>query len=102
MKVLSLCSVLLAFSVNAQQLLDPTRPAVSDVEGAATQAPAQWVLESIINKNGQYKAIISSKLYAQGDRVGPYTLTKITPRYVSLTQGNQTRRLELYSDEIKQ
>ncbi|MEO2267806.1 agglutinin biogenesis protein MshK [Pseudoalteromonas pernae] len=98
------CSLLtvLSFQLVAQPLLDPTKP-VSGVKGSSQyqQAATDWVLESVVKKNGQFKAIISGSLYSQGERLGDYQIARIDASSVLLNQGNKQIKLKLYGDDIK-
>jgi len=96
-----------ANTVNSLQLIDPTRPKLS---GSATGSASvnsentqnsELKLQSLIYKNGRYKAIISGKLYKAGEKVGEYNIAKITAKKVYLSRGSEQRILELYSYEIK-
>ncbi|MEM0515081.1 hypothetical protein WCN91_06520 [Pseudoalteromonas sp. YIC-827] len=97
-------ALLLSTSATAQQLNDPTRPAAGVSTTASTHADAsakQWVLESVVNRNGQFKAIISGSLYARGARLGQYHIARIDANSVLLTQGQKQLKLELYGNDIK-
>ena len=105
MKHLLACSLFMVVSVPvaAQVLQDPTRPAVQAQTSRSTESvQQQWVLESVVSKKGQHKAIISGQLYAQGDKLADYTVTNISAHAVLLVQGAKQLKLELYSNEIKQ
>ncbi|WP_462157082.1 agglutinin biogenesis protein MshK [Pseudoalteromonas sp. GB56] len=98
------CSLLLALSsqLAAQSLLDPTKPAFG-AKGTSQnqQALTDWVLESVVKKNGQFKAIISGSLYSQGQHLGDYKIARIDANSVLLNQGNKQIKLKLYGDDIK-
>ncbi|MBU2969504.1 hypothetical protein KO527_09125 [Pseudoalteromonas sp. C2R02] len=96
-----------ASTVNSLQLIDPTRPKLSgnttgSISGKSeTNKNSELRLQSLIFKNGRYKAIISGKLYKAGEKVGEYNIAKITAKKVYLSRGSEQRILELYSYEIK-
>lgn len=96
----------MGFAANAQNtthLFDPTKPELSATTQTNAKGKAQqpWALESIIQKNKRYKAVISSNLYQQGDKLGHYRITKISANTVFLANDTQQLKLELYRDEIK-
>lgn len=93
---------LLSASATAQQLADPTRP-VGGVSATAVTpvATKKWVLESVVKKNGQFKAIISGALYTQGAQLGRYRVAYIDANSVLLTQGQKQLKLEVYGNDIK-
>ena len=96
-----------ASNINSKQLIDPTRPKlIGNTTGSTSERPedknnSELTLQSLIFKNGRYKAIISGKLYKAGEVVGEYNIAKITAKKVYLSRGSEQRILELYSYEIK-
>jgi len=96
-----------AGELNSQQLIDPTRPKLSGNTTSSTSRNSEdnnnseLKLQSLILKNGRYKAIISGTLYKAGEKVGEYNIAKITAKKVYLSRGTEQRILELYSYEIK-
>lgn len=97
-----------AADINSKQLIDPTRPklsgntTISSTSGSSENNKNSGLkLESLIVKNGRYKAIISGKLYKAGETVGEYNIAKIMAKKVYLSRGTEQRILELYSYEIK-
>lgn len=96
-----------AGKLNSQQLIDPTRPKLTDNTTSSTSTNSEdnknseLKLQSLIFKNGRYKAIISGTLYKAGEKVGEYHIAKITAKKVYLSRGIEQRILELYSYEIK-
>lgn len=92
---------LLSVPVAAQTLLDPTKPVAGVAKSASPQPSTSWVLESVVRKNGQFKAIISGTLYAQGQQLGDYQIARIDANSVLLNQGTKQLKLKLYGDDIK-
>ncbi|MFY8273761.1 agglutinin biogenesis protein MshK [Pseudoalteromonas sp. SSDWG2] len=102
MKPLLFCSLAMLISVPsmADVMRDPTKPAHLGTLGAAKGPQAnEWVLESVVYKNGQFKAVISGSLYSKGQMLGEYLITHVDKHSVLLNQGNKQIKLELYGDE---
>lgn len=98
----TLCAVLLialgllAVPVAAEQLTDPTRPAIELVPGlsggAATQAPPPQGLQSVILSRKREVAIINGVEVERGDKFGDAVLTDVNETCVVL-MGPEGRRV---------
>lgn len=91
-------SVLLLISstmVSAESLRDPTLPGKGfAVQGHASQTQDQaLVLNSIVSSGNTAYAVINNKILSVGDSVQGLSIVKITPTYVSLSDG---RKLTLF------
>ena len=91
-------SVLLLVSspmVSAESLRDPTLPGKGfAVQGHASQTQDQvLVLNSIVSSGNTAYAVINNKILSVGDSVQGLSIVKITPTYVSLSDG---RKLTLF------
>jgi hypothetical protein len=97
-----LCAVLLialglfAVPLAAEQLPDPTRPAIELVpglsEGAASQAPPPQGLQSVIISRKREAAIINGIEVERGDKFGDAVLTDVNETCVVL-MGPEGRRV---------
>lgn len=91
-------SVLLLVSstmVSAESLRDPTLPGKGfAVQGHASQTQDQaLLLNSIVSSGNTAYAVINNKILSVGDSVQGLSIVKITPTYVSLSDG---RKLTLF------
>ncbi|WP_173496448.1 MSHA biogenesis protein MshK [Shewanella sp. ISTPL2] len=91
-------SVLLLVSspmVSAESLRDPTLPGKGfAVQGHTSQMQEQaLVLNSIVSSGNTAYAVINNKILSVGDSVQGLSIVKITPTYVSLSDG---RKLTLF------
>ncbi|ATC93207.1 hypothetical protein [Pseudoalteromonas tunicata] len=81
---------------------DPTKPNIKHQKNVSVAGSLGTLrLESVIRKQGKVKVVISGKIYAKGEQVGEYVLSKINADTVYLTRGSEQLKLELYHHEIK-
>lgn len=80
---------------SAESLRDPTLPGKGfAVVGHASQAQDQaMVLNSIVSSGNTAYAVINNKILSVGDSIQGLNIVKITPTYVSLSDG---RKLTLF------
>ena len=83
--------------------VDPTKPAL--FKGASVKESGlldgELALQSIFKRSSGYSAIISGKSYREGDTLNEYTVSKIHPKHVIITDGRQQKILRMYAYEIK-
>ncbi|WP_081367488.1 agglutinin biogenesis protein MshK [Alteromonas mediterranea] len=87
----------------ASGAVDPTKPAVSkaSMPGDKNTIGGELTLQSIFKRSTGYSAIISGKSYRVGDTLNEYTISKINPKNVVITDGRQQQTLRMYAYEIK-
>jgi MSHA biogenesis protein MshK len=99
----AVAGMLTAAQVNAQALVDPTRPpnapAAGEVPGAA---PGGSLLQSILIASNRKLAIINGTTVALGGMVGEARVVRITETEVTLKKGDETEVLKLYPGVDKQ
>lgn len=86
---------------HAQQLQDPTRPAMAVSEsvmgvGAGSAAPLMQLQSVLIGRGGRKVAVISGRIMRVGDRFGDAVLTKISDDGVVLRIGTKLTVLKLF------
>lgn len=83
--------------------VDPTRPATSatSISNNGDSVEGELALQSIFKRSTGYSAIISGKSYRVGDTINEYTISKINPKNVVITDGRQQKILRMYAYEIK-
>ena len=83
--------------------VDPTKPA--QFKGASASESnlldGELALQSIFKRSSGYSAIISGKSYREGDTLNEFTVSKITPKHVIITDCRQQKILRMYAYEIK-
>jgi hypothetical protein len=66
----------LAWTANADELRDPTRPPTSQRHATAPHEPAP-ILSAVLNFNGERSAIFNGHLVRSGSSVGGYTIEAV-------------------------
>jgi len=66
----------LAWTANADELRDPTRPPTSQRHAAAPHEPAP-ILSAVLHFNGDRSAIFNGHLVRSGSAVGGYTIEAV-------------------------
>ena len=103
MAVRALAMLVAAFvlpAVQAETLVDPTRPPASvssgDLHGTNPAAQSGPVLQSILISPVRTVAIISGQTVRVGDRIGDAQVAKITENEVILRSGKGLQTLKLF------
>ncbi|MCU7975091.1 MSHA biogenesis protein MshK [Shewanella sp. SW36] len=93
--IISMLLLVSSTMVSAESLRDPTLPGKGfAVQGHASQTQDQaLVLNSIVSSGNTAYAVINNKILSVGDSVQGLSIVKITPTYVSLSDG---RKLTLF------
>ena len=83
--------------------VDPTRPAIASASVSSNDeaVAGELALQSIFKRSTGYSAIISGTSYRVGDTLNEYTVSKINPKNVVITDGRQQKILRMYAYEIK-
>lgn len=83
--------------------VDPTKPALFKGASASESnlLDGELALQSIFKRSSGYSAIISGKSYREGDTLNEFTVSKINPKHVIITDGRQQKILRMYAYEIK-
>ncbi len=96
-------SVLLAFSAQAQER-DPTQPPARAQAAPAAQAgkPGQAAVPEIdsaavLLRDGKAYLVVGTRLYAAGQKIGPYTLERVSETEVWLRNGKELRKLQRFT-----
>ena len=78
--------------------VDPTKPALVKGMSASESnlVDGDLALQSIFKRSSGYSAIISGKSYREGDTVYEFTVSKINPKHVIITDGRQQKILRMY------
>ncbi|WP_095504761.1 MSHA biogenesis protein MshK [Paraferrimonas sedimenticola] len=99
-KLLLTLTCLLAGSVSATQLLDPTRPAVGlePVKGELSVESTGLVLNAVLINGGAKTAVINQQAYQVGQRVSGMRINYIDNNQVRLENG---RVLTLFTTVTK-
>lgn len=95
--------LLTCFARTSVATMDPTKPAVNAFTSQKSQQEEREVLalQSVFKRSNGYSAIISGKSYREGEVIGDFTLVKINPKDVVLSDGRQQKILRMYAYEIK-
>lgn len=101
MQILGGISVLLSFSLNAETLVDPTRPPIEIADSAVSIASQVAVipaagLQSILISKTRRAAIIDGKTIALGQLYGDAKLVEINESSVILASSQGRRELRLF------
>jgi MSHA biogenesis protein MshK len=99
--IVFLASGLLAATVLAQPLADPTRPTAPGTAETAPREAAPLRLESVLISPGRSVAIIDGRAVQVGDRVGDATLIAVEPSQVTLQRGAARERLTLLPPAVE-
>ena len=93
--IISMLLLVSSTMVSAESLRDPTLPGKGfAVQSNASQTQDQaLVLNSIVSSGNTAYAVINNKILSVGDSVQGLSIVKITPTYVSLSDG---RKLTLF------
>lgn len=92
----------LAADVNAEELVDPTRPShVAAARDSNTTRAPSWQVESIIVSPGRRLAVVNGRVVGVGDRVGGAKVTEILPYEVRLEYQGEIRRISLVATRVK-
>lgn len=84
------------------QLHDPTRPpdaSSAELDHEASQSSVD--LMAIFGNSVSRYAIISGEIYREGDKIGEFTITQITPYTVVLTSSDQSQQVLELVEKIK-
>lgn len=94
---------MVAFSVMAETLIDPTHPpaALNPVLSGVPAANGGPALQSVLVSNGRRVAIISGKEVRVNDKFGESRVVKITETEVVLRSGREVQTLKLFPDVEK-
>ncbi len=89
--------------IPAVAAVDPTKPALFKGASASESSllDGELALQSIFKRSSGYSAIISGKSYREGDTLNEFTVSKIYPKHVIITDGRQQKILRMYAYEIK-
>ena len=88
---------LAAAPVQAQGLVDPTRPArATGSPGSAEEVPAGTQLQSVLISSRRRLAVINGVMVPLGGMVGEAQLVKISETEVVLKKGEESEVLRLY------
>ncbi|MBT9612128.1 MAG: MSHA biogenesis protein MshK [Burkholderiales bacterium] len=98
---LSLILLVLSGAVQAENLLDPTRPPASVDAAAPTTAPSGPALQAIRTLDGKRMAIISGQAVKVGGKVGDAIVTRIDEDRVVLRGAEGVQTLKLFPDVEK-
>ena len=90
---LMLLGILSLSSVEAADMVDPTRPPNAVDQQMSNAGP---VLQSVLIGPGRSEAIISGRTVRLGDQFGEARITKITESEVVLKSGNEVQTLKLF------
>jgi len=89
--------VLLSWSTQSlAQQVDPTKPFQATTEVSKNKLAQLVKLQSIINVNHQFKAVINGQLMRIGDVIEGYKLTAISKTSVVLTSEQKTLKLSMF------
>lgn len=101
--ILTMALVLTAsmHAVQAETLPDPTRPpaflfAPADGDGPPAEASGGLVLQSVLIAPNRRSAIIGGKALSVGDRLGDFTLVRVSEGEVQLRGPEGSRTLKLF------
>jgi len=88
-------------AARAETLPDPTRPpaflfAPADGEGPLSEASGGLVLQSVLIAPNRRSAIIGGKAVSVGDRIGDFTLIRVSEGEVQLRGPEGSRTLKLF------
>lgn len=84
------------------QGMDPTRPLVPGVASAHHNPQGDIVLQSIIRRQGETKAVINGKVVSVGDAFNEYQVLEIKNKRVILKSAQQRLELSLFSGAVIQ
>lgn len=88
---------LLATSLQAQTLRDPTVPPGSGGGGMAAPARAGQGSWPVIVVDGRPHVAVGTRLYAEGQTLGRARIERITETEVWLREGRELRKVPLYA-----
>lgn len=98
----ALAFALLALPASAQER-DPTQPpARAQAAPAAEAKPGQAALPeinaaSVLLRDGKPYLVVGTRLYAAGQKIGPYTLERVSETEVWLRNGKELRKLQRFT-----
>jgi len=91
--VLGLAVMAFSFPLMAEVLRDPTTPLGAVVNSGRAQS--KMTLQAIFEKEDKSQVMINGKLLALGDRIGHYSVVKITDNSAVLRSSDSERILTL-------
>lgn len=103
-KRLTLLTLLFSASLWADKVHDPTLPKIKVVVTQASkpiveELSADIKLQGVVNSNGSRLAIISGELYAIGDSIKGFKISKINNDNVVLLGSGSQKRLYVYENQ---
>jgi hypothetical protein len=97
---LAIAALLLALPLAAQER-DPTQPPARAQVATGTDSgkPATPEIDSaaVIRRDGKPYLVVGTRLYAAGQKVGPYTLERVSETEVWLRNGKELRKLQRFT-----
>ena len=95
--------VVLTMPASAQER-DPTQPPARAQAAAAAEAgkpgqPAVPEIDSaaVLVRDGKPYLVVGTRLYAAGQKIGPYTLERVSETEVWLRNGKELRKLQRFT-----
>jgi MSHA biogenesis protein MshK len=89
-------------------LQDPTKPSLSVLQSNVVlgekiekSEKEELLLQSVFSKKTGYIAIVSGQLVKSGGSVQGFTVTKISPKSITLKKGQIIKTLRLHKNDIK-
>ena len=85
----------LAWTANAEELRDPTRPPILERHAAAAAQESGPTLSAVLNFNGERSAIFNGYLVHSGSAVGGYTILAVLEDGVRYRHAGQSQELHM-------
>jgi len=88
----------LSYVANSWASYDPTKPLFGTATVNKAKQYSPLVLQTIIKKNQQYKAVINGKLLSQGDSILGYKVKRISVNNALLIKSDKRIKLSLFTN----